>query len=185
MAKKSETKKNKKQAKKSESKKTVDTSFKEAFMADAKNTTFTEETVKKLEEEVKVEATDNEPVEETNEVEVVNATDEEQEDTTLDVTDSEHEHWDIYATGRENEEPVEEEAVTEAEPTEEVIQVPFVQTVGEEEPESNTAGGTVSYTQTEVEEEPQPKKEEIKPKKKRSTSKEVYGYHWMGLIYDE
>lgn len=184
MTKKSETKKNKKQAKKSESKKTVDTSFKEAFMADAKNTTFTEETVKKLEEEVKVEPTDNETVEETNEVEVVNAT-EEQEDTTLDITDSEHEHWDIYATGRENEEPVEEEAVTEAEPTEEVLQVPFVQIVGEETPDTETVGESVSYTQTEVEEEPQPKKEEIKPKKKRSTSKEVYGYHWMGLIYDE
>jgi hypothetical protein len=183
MAKKSETKKNKKQAKKSETKKVVDTSFKDAFMADAKNTAFTEETVKEL-DEVKVEPTDNEPVEETNEIEVINAT-EEQEDTTLDVTDSEHEHWDIYATGSENEEPAEEEAVTEAEPTEEVLQVPFVQTVVEEEPESNTVGETVSYTQTEVEEEPQPKKEEIKPKKKRSTSKEVYGYHWMGLIYDE
>ena len=184
MAKKSETKKNKKQAKKSETKKVVDTSFKDAFMEDAKNATFTEETVKKLEEEVKVEPTDNEPVEETNEAEVVNAT-EEQEDTTLDVTDSKNEHWNIYVTGSENEAPVEEEVVTEVEPTEEVLQVPFVQIVDEEEPESNTVVESVSYTQTEVEEEPQPKKEEIKPKKKRSTSKEVYGYHWMGLIYDE
>ena len=176
MAKKSEVKKNKKQAKKSTPKKVVDTSFKDAFMADAKNTTFTEETVKEL-DEVKVEPTDNEPIEETNEVEVVNATDEEQTETVLDES--------VDETNVEDKETVEEEVTTEAEPTEEILQVPFVQIVGEEEPESNTVGETVSYTQTEVEEEPQPKKEEIKPKKKRSTSKEVYGYHWMGLIYDE
>ena len=33
----------------------------------------------------------------------------------------------------------------------------------------------------------EPKKEEApkKPIKRRMTTKEVYGYHWMGLIYDE
>ena len=176
MAKKSETKKNKKQVKNSESKKTVDTSFKEAFMADAKNTTFTEETVKEL-DEVNVEPTDNEPIEETNEVEVVNTTDEEQTETVLDES--------VDETNVEDKETVEEEVTTETETTEEVFEVPFVQIVGEEAPDTETVGKSVSYTQTEVEEEPQPKKEEIKPKKKRSTSKEVYGYHWMGLIYDE
>jgi len=150
---------------------------KDLFLADAKNTTFTEETVKKLEEEVKVELTDNEPIEETNEVEVVNATDEEQTDIVLDES--------VDETNVEDKETVEEEVTTETETTEEVFEVPFAQVAGEETPDTETVGESVSYTHTEVEEEPQPKKEEIKPKKKRSTSKEVYGYHWMGLIYDE
>ena len=83
------------------------------------------------------------------------------------------------------------EEVNEQPEKEEVINVPFVQIVDEEKNDANE--GVVTYATTysteDIKEEvknetPQPKKSTIKSKK-RSTSKEVYGYHWMGMIFDE
>lgn len=144
---KKDTKKDKKQ-----SKKTVDTSLKDIFVAEAQDTTFTEEDVKEL-EETRQQAKEEE-IAVTEPVEVVN------EQPTEEIVET----------------PQEEEVTTnEAENVTDVVEEETV--VPEKE---------INQEDIPVIEEEKSKKEEVKPTpKKRITTKEAYGYHWMGLIYDE
>ena len=178
---------------------------KDLFLAEAKSSAFTEETISEL-DGIKVESPYKkkeveEPVDTpTDEVEV--------SDAVIDATDiPTDELVDIIMTSAQDDvvkivdeenETVEEktvgellEEVIEQPEKEEVINVPFVQIVGEETNDANEGVATyaTTYSTEDIKEEvknetPQPKKDTIKPKK-RSTSREVYGYHWMGMIFDE
>lgn len=156
--KKSEVKKNKKQSNQTEEteiKISVDTSLKDIFVADAQNTTFTEEDVKEL-ETVKQENVIETPAEGTKSEEV--------EEEPL-----------------KEETPVQEIIETEEKEIETVDEQPEkVETISEkgikkEHIPVETVVGIESVVEVKQEQ----------PKKKRMTTKEVYGYHWMGLIYDE
>lgn len=178
---------------------------KDLFLAEAKSSAFTEETISEL-DEIKVES----PYKKKEVEEPVDTPTDEAEvsDAVIDATDiPTDELADIIMTSAQDDvvkivdeenETVEEktvgellEEVNEQPEKEEVINVPFVQIVDEEKNDANE--GVVTYATTysteDIKEEvknetPQPKKSTIKSKK-RSTSKEVYGYHWMGMIFDE
>lgn len=150
---KKDTKKDKKQ-----SKKTVDTSLKDIFVAEAQDTTFTEEDVKEL-EETRQQAKE----EEIAVTEPVDAVDEQTTDEIVETPQEEE------VTNESVEETVIEEVTTdEAENVTDIVEEEMV--VSEEE-----------INQKDI---PTVKEEKPTPKK-RITTKEAYGYHWMGLIYDE
>lgn len=156
MAKKANNKNNKKQSKKDE-KKVIDTNIKEAFISEAQNTVFTEEDVKEL--AVKEE----EPVVEEP---VVN---EEPEETEV-AAEEENYMGNVQFLDSVVDEGVSTKAkygsvIEESDLDEKLNDIPVDETVNDEV----------------VQEEP--KKD--KPKRRRTTSKEAYGYHWMGLVYDE
>ena len=174
--KKSTIKKTKKQSA-NKQEKNVDKSIKDIFVAEAQNVTFTEEDLKKDEEERQRKA-EEEAAHKAEEEAVANETIEEE------IVENDH----PLETETEAVPEVEETLITE-----DAIHIPFVQIVGEENNSSGEVTVAASYSISDEKEveadaaytvEPQPKKESVKPKK-RSTSKDVYGYHWMGLIYDE
>ena len=138
--KKSEIKKNKKQSNQTEEtevKASVDTSLKDIFVADAQNTTFTEEDVNELETVKQENIIEETPVQE--------------------IIETEGKEIEIV-----EEQPEKVETISEEEIKEEDIPVEMV-----------------------VETEPIVEAKQEEPKRKRMTTKEAYGYHWMGLIYDE
>lgn len=158
--KKSEIKKNKKVAKKTEKLDTssVDTSLKDIFVADAQNTTFTEEDVNELEtvkHENIIEDNTSTNIERDEEIEKLKQLKE--ETIVQEIIETEEKEIEIV-----EEQPEKVEIISEEEIKEEDIPAEMV-----------------------VETEPVVEAKQEEPKRKRMTTKEAYGYHWMGLIYDE
>lgn len=163
-------KKDKKQSKKTNEtiQNTVaNTSLKDIFVADAQNTTFTEDDVKELEEtrqQVKGEKENTE----------INPHISEDTETPDEVVSEEKGHDNVDNLVPEE---IDDNVITSTDENEEIISENDVDEsdVPLENENINNILETVNI------------KEEIqKPvKKKRITTKEAYGYHWMGLIYDE
>lgn len=149
--KKSQIKKNTKQTKKTNE--PIDTSsLKDIFVAEAQNTTFTEEDV----EELKNTKVEEAPVEDAVSIETVDGE-----------TDK-----------------IDETVATEEEEISEEVQ-PIGDKIDEQSEKEDTI--QVDEVETSVEISEKTVNEEVKKErpKKRITTKEAYGYHWMGLIYDE
>ncbi len=147
--------------------KTVDeTNLKDVFVADAQNTTFTDDDIKKLEESRQQSDSFN-IIETTKEIKDENSAENVLDETPFSIHD---EVEDVVAVDNE------EQGINSN--TE--IQTEVTKDEKEEitKEETLTAKSVDETTVKEVKKQP-------KTRINRMTTKEAYGYHWMGLIYDE
>lgn len=170
--KKTDIKKNKKQIKEAvntETKSSVEANLKDVFVADAQNTIFSEEDVKELENSKKVE----EQIENTVKEEKVKPTKNIEKAVEKKSESKKNADFKVNESEMADEQTVEVEITSEDNVKEENIPL------GTETIEEKKEDEIITAEVTKKGESPK------KTVKKRITTKEAYGYHWMGLIYDE
>ena len=167
-------KKNNKKANKKTVEKQTEVNIKDLFVEEAQNTTFTEEDVKELEESRC--HTDN-VGETTEEIENIESMDDENKVQQTTNSIPEIPSNDMYDSESEKQEKEHTEYTDKiGEIQESVVTTNEKETLVSEK--SSSLDGVGEYV-------PVNENKHKQTPKRRITTKEAYGYHWMGLIYDE